>query len=215
MTTERLTFASRDGLELEGEADAPADATATVVVCHPHPKMGGTMNAPLLLALRDAFVGRGWNVLRFNFRGIGASEGESSTGELEVADAGGALDLARSRFGPGPIAVVGWSFGGAVGIRLASTETGLAACVGIAPAIRPKPNVTAGLPPASEIRLACPTLLLVGANDDLVSPADVEAWAGEVGADHQVLAGANHFFWAKYDDLSDRIAAFLREPLGS
>ena len=213
MSRASLGIASRDGLSLEGEVDAPDGATAVVVMCHPHPKMGGTMNAPLLLALRDAFVDKGWNVVRFNFRGIGASEGEASTGEAEVADAGGALDLARGRFTGQPVALVGWSFGAAVALRLAAVEPGLAACVGVAPAVKPRPEITAGLPPAGEVSLTCPALLVVGANDHLVASADVQAWARDTGAAHQVVPGANHFFWAKYEDLSDLVAGFLDEHL--
>ena len=89
MSTEELRFQSRDRLSLQGALDLPDAPRASVVLCHPHPDMGGTMNAPLLGALTEELVGRRWAVLRFNFRGIGDSEGEASTGLAEVADARG------------------------------------------------------------------------------------------------------------------------------
>src|SRR5688500_2919200 len=94
--TESLTIRSRDGLTLEAAFDGEP-AAGVVVFCHPHPRFGGTMDAPLLIALRDDLVGRGFAVLRFNFRGVGASEGTSGLGEEEVADALGAVAAAESR----------------------------------------------------------------------------------------------------------------------
>jgi alpha/beta superfamily hydrolase len=132
--TESLTVTSRDGLALEAALDVPAEAKAGLLFCHPHPRFGGTMEAPLIHAVRDEMVRRGWAVLRFNFRGVGASEGESTVGEAEVADARGALDLLQDRT-DGPMAITGWSFGGAVAIRtFAQERERLKACAAIAPA---------------------------------------------------------------------------------
>ena len=209
-TTERLTCRSLDGLALEAAIDGPADPAAVLVLCHPHPQMGGTMEAPLLLAVADALVAHGWAVLRFNFRGIGASEGESSTGEAEVADARGAIALARERFAGVPVAIAGWSFGAAVAVRTAAEEPELAACVAIAPAVKPREGITAGLPGPAGLRLAMPALLVCGANDHLVDPDDCESWVEAVsGSEVDVVAGANHFFWGKYDALAKRLVAFL------
>ncbi|HET7481870.1 MAG TPA: alpha/beta fold hydrolase, partial [Actinomycetota bacterium] len=169
--TSALTIRSTDGLALEAQLDGEGTG-ATVVLCHPHPQMGGTMNAPLLLALRDSLVAQGRRVLRFNFRGIGGSEGTSGTGDDEVNDARGAIEAARD-LGEGPIVVAGWSFGAAVAIRVAATED-VAACVAIAPPIASKEGVTAGT--AGAVPQA-PTLVVVGANDRQVSPAECRDWA--------------------------------------
>ena len=208
--TERLTCSSLDGLSLEAALDGPPDPAAALVLCHPHPRMGGTMEAPLLLAIVDELTAKGWAVLRFNFRGIGASEGESSTGEAEVADARGAIALIRDRFTDVPVAIAGWSFGGAVAVRTAAVEPDLVACVAIAPAVAPREGVTAGLPDPSGLRPDVPLLLICGANDHLVGPSDCKSWAaGVAGSEVDVVAGANHFFWGKYDALAERVARFL------
>jgi uncharacterized protein len=209
VTSQKVPCRSTDGLELEAEADDVEEPSAAVVLCHPHPKMGGTMNAPLLLALRDAFIRRGWPVLRFNFRGIGASEGESSIGLAEVEDAAGAVASARDRWAGVPIVLVGWSFGAAVAVRLAERDDSLAACVAIAPAVVPRGNVTAGLPIASDAEVDVPLLLVCAAHDEVAPCPGCEAWAQETRADYRTIAGANHFFWGKYE----RLAAVLEQWL--
>ena len=213
--TESVRLESTDGLSLEAEFDVPPTGSprAVLVFCHPHPKMGGTMNAPLVLAVRDEVVSRGWAVVRFNFRGIGASEGEPSVGIREVADAEGALAFGAQRWPGLDMAIAGWSFGGAVALRAATRHPELKACATIAPSVQPKPDVTVGAPPAKEFSFQGPVLLLSGANDDQVAPADVRLWAAETGSTFVEMRGANHFFWAKYEALASVVGDFLDEAL--
>jgi alpha/beta superfamily hydrolase len=172
--------------------------------------MGGTMNAPLLLALRDDLVTRGWAVLRFNFRGIGASEGDSGTGTDEVADAEAAVSVARARAPGMRLALAGWSFGGAVAIRAAERDDSLAGCVAVAPSVRAKAGVTAGLPAADRLDLGVPLLFVCGGNDTVVSPEDCKTWIDAVPAGRYVeIAGANHFFWGRYDPLCSAVGDWL------
>lgn len=203
-----LRIRSTDGLGLEAILDTPPEPRATLVLCHPHPKMGGTMNAPLLTAVADDLVRREWAVLRFNFRGIGASEGEHGLGIDEVADALGAVAEAKERF-DAPVAIAGWSFGGAVAIRAAAATPSLAGVIGIAPAISSKPGITAGLPDPEGVDLGPPLLIVCGANDELVDPEEARAWTSTVGGRFVEMKGANHFFWAKYDALADVVGDFL------
>ncbi|CAN5531781.1 thioesterase domain-containing protein [soil metagenome] len=211
MTTEKLTYRSRDGLSIEAELDAPPDEKAALVLCHPHPKMGGTMHAPLLLALRDELCACGWTVLRFNFRGIGASEGEPSLGAQEVDDAIGAVALLRER-AQERIAIAGWSFGAAVAVRAAAEDDSLVGCVGIAPAVRPQQDVTIGLPRPDELDLGVPLLFVCGANDEVVSAAECRDWVAAFDhGDYVEMASANHFFWGRYDKLTATVAGWLDE----
>jgi uncharacterized protein len=208
--SEPLLLTTEDGLHLEAVVDAPADNANGhgLVFCHPHPQMGGTMNAPLVLAVRDELVSRGWTVLRFNFRGIGASEGTSSEGIEELKDADAAIQALMERQ-DGPISIAGWSFGGAVALRSALTHPELMACVTIAPAVVPKPGITAGAPAAREYTFAGRTLVICGANDDQVAPVDCRDWAREARAAYEEVRGANHFFWGKYEQLATKVADFL------
>ncbi len=205
--TEALTIRSRDGFALEAALDERDDADATLVLCHPHPKMGGTMNAPLLLALRDELVGDGWNVLRFNFRGVGASEGGASTGTAELQDALGAVDHAR-RLGT-RLALAGWSFGASVALRLTGELNDLLGCAAIAPGIDPKPDITEGVPAA--VRPRCPVLVVIGANDEQVSPPRAKRWADEHAATFAAIPAANHFFWARYEAVTSLVGEWLNE----
>ena len=209
--SEQITFGSRDGLSLEGVIDAGDAPKAVLVACHPHPQMGGTMRAPLLAALVEELVERDWAVLRFNFRGIGASEGTSGTGDAEVDDALGAVDFARERFPDLRIALGGWSFGAAVALHIAGEVEDLLACVAIAPAIDPKPGVTRGAPEPGGYETGVPTLVVVGANDDQVSPASCRSWAEQTGARLVEMPAANHFFWARYESLAATVGDFLDE----
>lgn len=211
--SEPLSLESTDGLSLEAELDEPSAPKAVLVICHPHPKMGGTMNAPLLLALRDELVARGWAVLRFNFRGIGNSQGQASTGLDEVADAEGALREAKARYPQLPLAIAGWSFGGAVALRVAADAPDLVACATVAPSIVAKPDITAGAPPAEEFHTDADLLIVCGANDEQVSPADCRRWAEAAGARYEEVNGANHFFWAKYDQLAALVCDFLDDAI--
>ncbi|MGI8708429.1 MAG: alpha/beta hydrolase [Actinomycetota bacterium] len=210
MSAEELTFDSSDGLILEALLDAPEDPRAGLVLCHPHPNMGGTMNAPLLEAVTGRMTDEGWSVLRFNFRGIGKSEGEPTLGIDEVQDAKGGIALMRRRHADLPLAIAGWSFGAAVAIRTAAEDDSLVACVAIAPAVKEKPGVTAGLPPPEEIDLGIPLLIIAAANDELVETKDCKTWVTDIPhAEVTVVQGANHFFWAKYDKLGNEIVDWL------
>lgn len=209
MKEERPELRSIDGLELEAELWIADEPRAGLVFCHPHPQMGGTMNAPLLVTVAEELVQRGWNVLRFNFRGIGDSEGEPSTGTAEIADAKGAVQFMRSRLPDLPIAIAGWSFGAAVAARVAAADAGLAALVAIAPAVKKKPGITDGLPRAESIDLQVPTLVVCAAHDELVEAEDCRNWAETAKTEIHVMPGANHFFWAKYEKLARVITEFL------
>jgi alpha/beta superfamily hydrolase len=210
-----LDCRSTDGLDLEAVVSEPEQPSRVFVLCHPHPQMGGTMNAPLLLALRDKLVSEGWAVLRFNFRGIGKSEGEPGDGIAEVADAEGAVASARERWPGLPIAIGGWSFGAAVALRVAARVEGLLACAVIAPAVVARAGITAGVPSPADIDLRAPVLVICGANDKQVPPEECRSWAAAVGADYAEVPGANHFFWAKYDQLAGILSDWLMEKAGT
>jgi alpha/beta superfamily hydrolase len=174
--------------------------------------MQGTMKSPLLLALRDELIGHQYSVLRFNFRGVDGSEGEMGVGVEEVADVVGALNFVDAH-GPGtPAVLLGWSFGGAVALRVSlnNRPSSVRACVAIAPAVKEKPDVTAALPPP-DARIEIPTLIVCGNNDEVVSPRECRSWAEAAGAIYVELPAANHLFWAKYEVLVNTVVDWLEE----
>jgi uncharacterized protein len=204
-----MRIRSDDGLILEAQLDRSGEmAAGTMVICHADPRMRGTMNSPLLLAVRDEAVARGWNVLRFNYRGVGGSDGEFGAGAGEIADAVGALRFVRAEFGDSPVVILGWSFGGAIALQVARRDEAVIACVAIAPAIE-----RAQLPPGPELDLNVPVLIVCGQNDDVVSPESCRIWAEKSGAEYVEIRAANHFFWAKYEVVTAAIADWLEQEV--
>ncbi|MEA1902666.1 MAG: hypothetical protein U9N56_03980, partial [Actinomycetota bacterium] len=103
--TDRFTITTTDGITLECRIDSPEEPTRVTVFCHPHPLHGGSMMAPLMIAVTRRLVERGHKVLRFNFRGTGASTGEHDYGEAEQKDVAAAV-LHAEEFGL-PVGVAG------------------------------------------------------------------------------------------------------------
>src|SRR6187402_2768264 len=106
--TERLELTGPAG-RIQVLRDQPAGAVRGVaLVAHPHPLFGGTMDNKVVQTLARAFVQCGWTAVRFNFRGVGASEGVHDEGRGEAED----LAAVVARVAPeGPIALAGFSFG--------------------------------------------------------------------------------------------------------
>ena len=213
MSGKKLTIESSGGLILEAELDRSSEPRAALVICHAHPRMQGTMKSPLLLAVRDAVMERNWTALRFNFRGVGGSQGEFGDGVAEVEDALAAARFVRSEHHDAPIAILGWSFGAAVAIRAAAREAEIEACVAVAPAVVATPGVTRGLPPPGDLAIDAPLLVVCGANDEVTPPEHARRWAEEAGARYEEIGAANHFFWAKYDPLVAAVTKFLDESV--
>jgi alpha/beta superfamily hydrolase len=113
--SEQHVFFSVGSLKLEGMFhQAPAGSSRPVaVICHPHPVYGGTMNNNVVMAVAHALQETGHSTLRFNFRGVGQSEGQYSGGTGEIEDLRAALNFVRERAGNGqqPIILAGYSFG--------------------------------------------------------------------------------------------------------
>jgi uncharacterized protein len=172
---------------------------AGVVLCHPHPGLGGTMRTPLVVRLALGLVASGRAVLRFNFRGVGRSGGAQTGGELEPLDVAAAVAFLRSRLGLQRPALAGWSFGSLMAVAHARTDPELACLTAVAP-----PLAVMG-PPEGIGAITAPLLWVVGDRDPFCPPEAVEALPGE----HRVLRGANHFFWAKEDDLIRTVVDFL------
>ncbi len=132
MTELRVRFPA-GGVSLEGlmsVRDARADRA--VVVCHPHPLYGGQMQNNVVQALVAAFSAAGYDTLRFNFRGVGRSEGRHGDGLHELHDVIGAVEYLMDQSPAVHMAVVGYSFGAAVGMKAGMMDERVEALVGVA-----------------------------------------------------------------------------------
>ena len=209
MDEKNVTLRSGD-LTLEGLLAMPAALapTGAAVVCHPHPLYGGSMHNNVVEAVLDAMWSLGCATLRFNFRGVGASEGEHDEGRGETADALAAVAFLASQTGAPPhgVTLAGYSFGAMVAMRAGLDASNVARVAAVA-----LPVAMADFSPAA----ASKPVLLVCGDRDSYSPADkVRALATRLGerASVRIVAGADHFFGGFEAELSTVIAAALRTP---
>ncbi|MBT9490272.1 MAG: alpha/beta fold hydrolase [Rubrivivax sp.] len=183
--TERLLIAGPAGA-LECAIDTPATAPrGAAVLCHPHPQHGGTMDNKVVQTLARAFVQLGYRAVRFNFRGIGGSEGAWDEGRGEVDDA--LAVIAAIRDPALPLALGGFSFGAYVATQAAArlpAEARAERLVLVGPAV-----VNFAAAPVSQ-----DTLLIHGEADDVVPLSAVLDWARPQALPVTVVPGAGHFF---------------------
>jgi len=112
------------------------NASHAALICHPHPVYGGTMHSKVVFHAMKALNSFGFPVLRFNFRGFGLSEGEHGHGEGEAEDVHAALDRLDREFHL-PLIFAGFSFGAAVGLRVACPDDRVKAVIGLGVPIQP------------------------------------------------------------------------------
>ncbi|PUE05836.1 MULTISPECIES: alpha/beta hydrolase [unclassified Limnohabitans] len=187
--TQNLTLEGEVGV-IEALLDVPAglQARGTAVIAHPHPLFGGTMHNKVVQTLARAFVQCGWQAVRFNFRGVGASAGQYDEGRGE------ALDMVRviaQTAASGPLALAGFSFGAFVTshvVNMLGTERAPEKLVLVGTAasrfdVAPVPQ-----------ELHARTLVLHGEQDDTVSLQSVMDWARPQSLPITVIPGVSHFF---------------------
>jgi len=216
MPIEAITFDSEDGLRLEGRLALPdaQPARGAAVLCHPHSQYGGSMSSRLIPALQRALLSTGWASLRFNFRGVGRSEGSFDGGVGELADVIGALKAIRARIA-GPSSVVGWSFGALVGLNAAALDGDVESFAGIAPPVRRALTGKLPLPRIAELDgWQASSLIVCGDAAPFCRPADAEELVRQLPppAEVRVVAGADHFFSDLVDDLCSIVIDFVSAP---
>lgn len=194
-----------DGVLLEERWDRPAATPAgCVVFCHPHPLDGGTMNAPLMQGVTRVLVSSGLAVLRFNFRGVGASQGTWGGGDGEVTDVAAAVETAAAGDAGRLRGITGWSFGATTSLRWQAETGSTLAWAGIAPGIRPY----RGAAPPDVTRLAAAARLIVhGDRDQFANANDITQYAAAIGARLELLAGSDHFFHFREQVVGALVAA--------
>lgn len=196
----KLVFNGPAG-QLEGVLHLPDEAPqAVAVVAHPLPTMGGTMDNKVVTTLAKAFVELGYAALRFNFRGVGASEGEFDSGNGEVEDVLAAVQHVRDEFGHLPLILSGFSFGGYVQARAAQhLHPQPHKLVLVAPAVgrfAPSTGLRTGMP-----HVPHNTLVLHGEHDEVISLSDALDWARPQHLPIVVLPEAGHFFHGRLNQI--------------
>lgn len=181
------------------------------LVLHPNPDRGGTMNHKIPYSLYQAFVARGFSTLRFNFRGVGGSQGVYDKGEGELSDAAAALDWMQTLNSSAPyVWIAGFNFGAWIGMQLMMRRPEIKGFVSVCP-------------PANEIDFSflapCPQsgLVIQGNKDNIVPEQSVEKLVQRLNAqkginiDYRVIDGANHF----YNDHTDLMVEHMHDYLNT
>jgi len=189
---------------LEWKASAGPPPLATLV-CHPHPVYGGTMHNKVVFRAAQAAVQLGLPALRFNFRGVGKSEGEFADGIGEREDARAAVDFLQTRFPKTPVCLIGFSFGAWVGLALGASDPRVVALVGL------------GLPGGPEdfgfLREVRKPKLIVQGTQDIYGPrAAIEAVFNSLQEPKLMhwVEGADHFFSGRLNEVQEVVRHFLQ-----
>ena len=200
---------------LEGRYQPAKKRNAPIaIVLHPHPEFGGTMNNQIVYQLFYMFTKRGFAALRFNFRGVGRSQGVFDHGSGELSDAAAALDWAQTVH---PDAsgcwVAGFSFGAWIGMQLLMRRPEIEGFISIAP-------------PANvhdfTFLAPCPSsgLIVHGDQDKVVPVKDVQTLVDKlkmqkgIKIEQTIVPGANHFFETQVDELIGLCGAYVDRRLG-
>jgi len=169
-------------------ADYAGPLRGTAIIAHPHPLFGGTMDNKVVQTLARAFVLSGWQAVRFNFRGVGASAGSYDEGRGELQDL---LAVIADQAPQGPLALAGFSFGAFVTSHAVAAlwpQRALERIVLVGTAATR--FAVAPLDPALHAR----ALIVHGESDDTVPLQDVMNWARPQTLPVSVIPGVGHFF---------------------
>jgi len=192
----------------EGQAHAIA---AIAVIAHPHPLFGGTMDNKIVTTLARATFDSGAATYRFNFRGIGKSEGVHDDGRGETDDLLTVISHARLTYPRIPLWLAGFSFGGAVALA-ASELTDVNEMILVAPAFERMSHwhnvVSGGKPPAN-------TMLIHGEKDETVPLSDSFNWARTRDIAVTVVPEADHFFHLRLHMIKRLATEHLCKPWSS
>ena len=206
-----VTFNIREAspVRLEGILHSPAskdEKRPGAVICHPHSLYGGSMEVPLVVAIAGELAQRGIVALRFNFRGVGRSQGSYAHGAGEMADVAGALDFLEGQEGVDSqrLYLIGYSFGAGVGLRHAENDPRIAAVAVVAPYVE---NYSESL-----LRSYTKPKLFLAGEGDTVCPTE---WLRALVASlpepktMRLLPGTDHFFWGREREVAGIVGEFI------
>lgn len=188
--------------KLEALVEAPENRAPTeaCVVCHPHPLYGGTMHNKVVHRMARGLRRRGSVVLRFNFRGVGRSQGEHGRGVGEIEDARAALDWMRRHYPALPYSLAGFSFGSRVILKLGCALGDAARLIAVG-------FPTRGSATSHLTSCAVPKFFITSSGDQYAPRNEMEALFTVMAAPKQMIwvEAANHFFAGGLDRLEESI----------
>ncbi|MCR4407147.1 MAG: alpha/beta fold hydrolase [Anaerolineae bacterium] len=205
----RFSSGGANPVELEGRLRLPnSDRYPAAIVCHPHPLYGGTMDNSVVVTIAQMLAARGIASLRFNFRGVGRSQGRFSGDAGETDDARGALAFLRAQRGVDQrqMYVIGYSFGAWVGLRCAD-DAEIAGVIAVAPPLLVLPHE--GL-----LRdFAGRRCFIVADNDQFCPVENLLAFVATLSppGEVKIVHGADHFLWGHEREVGELVAGFITD----
>jgi alpha/beta superfamily hydrolase len=190
---------------LETRLTLPAGPVrGAAVIAHPHPAYGGTMHSRVVFEAARGFAAAGFAALRFNFRGVGLSQGTFDQGVGEAADFVAALDAVDAEYAPAPIVAAGYSFGAWVAMRVGARDPRVAALVGIAPPV-------GEFDFAEMVGSPRPKFLIAAEFDELTPVRTMQRFYGLLAEPREmvVVDGADHLFDGRTGEVRDAIAGLF------
>ena len=183
------------------------EAVAAAVVCHAHPLHGGMMHFKAVFRAAKALQEQGLAVLRFNFRGVGTSEGLHDHAKGEQDDASAALDEVERRFPGRPLVLGGFSFGAAVALLVGARQARVRALVALGYPFRIVTDT------AFLAELVTPRLFVQGENDEFGGAGPIRALVLPLPEPKRlvIIAGSDHFFTGHEGELQRQIASWAAE----
>jgi alpha/beta superfamily hydrolase len=208
--------------KIEVASSLPDGPRGIAVIAHPHPLYGGTMDNKVITTLAKVALEARYATFRFNFRGVGGTEGAHDEGRGEAEDMLRVVEHARACGAPHELLLAGFSFGGAIATR-ASGAVDFAQLILVAPGFR---RITAqgmgAAPDPADPDLGAPgrhhsanTLVIHGDLDETVPLSDSLAWATPRELPVAVIPGGEHFFHRKLHILREVVARWIRPSPGS
>ena len=212
-TTIRSLFLDGPAGRLEALLNSGAEnATHTALVCHPHPMYGGTMHNKVVFHAMKALNGFGFPVLRFNFRNTGLSEGDHDYGQGEADDVRVALDWLDREFHL-PVIFAGFSFGAAVGLRVACPDDKVKAVIGLGLPVNPSDERVYDL----SFLQSCqkPKLFVSGSRDQFGPRPKLEELVDKLPEPKKlvIVDSADHFFAGRLREMREAIEAWIKETV--
>jgi alpha/beta superfamily hydrolase len=180
------------------------------MILHPHPKHGGTMNNKVVYTLYQSFAKAGFSVLRFNFRGVGRSEGTYSEWDGELSDAASALDWLQATLSSNSFWIAGFSFGAWISMQLLMRRPEIEGFVAVSP--------PANLYDFSFLA-PCPAsgYIIQGKKDSIVDYTSVDTLVQRlviqrhIKIDYSLIEEADHFFTNKQEILDEKVSLYLKK----
>lgn len=188
---------------IDGHSASPR---AAVVFAHPHPQQGGTMHTKAVFQGSKGLTRIGCTVLRFNFRGVGASAGVFDQGVGEQADFRAALDYMHARYPAAPLWAAGFSFGSWIAMEAGAEDPRVSVLIGIAP-----PVARDGYSFARTLETTKPKFIVQGSLDELCPIKAMWAFYAKLKEPKEmvVIDGANHLFETKTEEVGEVLEGLL------